>query len=157
MPRESIEQVRRQLEECSDYVRIRSSRPARKRRHRGERTPPALASTFVERRAREEMQYVFTRRFDLQLGGDMLVTLPCIWGDHAEPNEVLLRDPAHDSRIFWLPRRAPRNAFAVDRGTVLLSDPKLGHLMIGKVTDRDLVNDLWPLNGPRRMPGVPHE
>ena len=99
------------------------------------------------------MHYVFTRRFDLQMGGDFLVTFSCVWGDQHELNEILLRDPAHDARIFWFRKRPPDSPFAVDCGAVQVSDPKLGFDTMGKVTDRELVDQLWPINGPLREPG----
>lgn len=150
MPRESIDQVRRLLEEVDQRVRMRPATPEIRRRRKLDRNPPALASTFIERRAVQTMHYVFTRRFDLQMGGDFLVTLPCAWGDHQEPTETLFSDPAHDTRIFWFRKRPPDSPFAVTREQVQVSDPNLGFVTIGKVIDHDLANELWPSNGPLR-------
>ena len=157
MPRESIEQVRRMLEEndqlfCPPKARPVHGRELRKRPR--DRTPALLATTLIERWT-DNMHYVFTRRFDVALGGECLIALVCHFGDRASPTDVLIADPPNDPRIFWYrQRRAPRHSFMVDRGHLRLLDPRADFAALGQVQDRELINDLWPVNGPRREGGL---
>jgi hypothetical protein len=154
MPRESIEQVRRMLEDNDDVFRPPKPRhiqgKKRDRRSR-DRTPALLATTLVERWC-DDMYYVFTRRFDVALGGECLIVLVCHSGDRAGPTEVLIAEPSDDPRIFWYRRRrAPRHSFMVDRGQLRLVDPRADFAALGQVRDRELVNALWPVDGPLRQ------
>lgn len=157
MPRESIEQVRRMLEDHDEVFRPPKLKPVHGRSHdrrSRERTPALLATTLVER-WNDNMCYVFTRRFDVALGGDCLIALACHDGDNAGPMDVLIADPSRDPRIFWYrQRRAPRHSFMVDRGHLRLLDPRADFAALGQVQDRGLINELWPVNGPSREGGA---
>lgn len=153
MPRESIEQVRCMLEENDEFFRPPRPRPIHGKkvpRRLRDQTPALLATTLIERWS-DNMHYVFTRRFDIALGGECLISLVCHSGDRAGPTDVLITEPASDPRIFWYrQQKAPRHSFMIDRAHLRQLDPRADFAALGQVQDRELINALWPVNGPRR-------
>lgn len=145
MPRESTARIGRLLDDTDEYIKARST--SKPRRIRGSNYTIVTAS-FVLEPLWSNMRYVSSRLFNLDLGGDLLVTLACQRKEKPDGGEVFIEKPAEDPRIFWYATGplVPK-PFSVRLSHVAVAAPG-GFQAWGKAIDRELVGALRPAADP---------